>query len=178
VGCRFVHDGSTRLRWAYDRLVELNLGASQSADLPSDDLCRLISELFDQDDVERYNERRSNQGDTNPGNAADMQLALAAFNKLVQRTGLIAYLDESGRCYLRSTGTGMSSASLSQQTRPPSQEEIVQRQKVADFLDIASEDDFTERVLVPLFQRLGFHRVSPGGHTEKSFEFGKDLWMK
>lgn len=27
-------------------------------------------------------------------------------------------------------------------------------------------------------QRLGFHRVSPSGHTEKALEFGKDLWMK
>jgi hypothetical protein len=31
---------------------------------------------------------------------------------------------------------------------------------------------------VPLFQRLGFHRVSPTGHAEKALEFGKDLWMK
>jgi hypothetical protein len=177
-GLRFVHDGSTRPRWAHERLAELNLGAAQSADLPSDDLCRVISELFDQDDFERYNERRANQGDAKPEYFADVQLALASFNKLVQRAGLIAYLDESGRCYLRSTGTGISSASLTQQTRPLSQEEIVQRQKLADFLDRASEDEFTEKVLVPLFQRLGFHRVSPTGHTEKALEFGKDLWMK
>jgi len=177
-GLPFVHDGSTRPRWAHERLAELNLGAAQSADLPSDDLCRVISELFDQDDFERYNERRANQGDAKPEYFADVQLALASFNKLVQRAGLIAYLDESGRCYLRSTGTGMSSASFSQQTRPLSQEEIVQRQKLADFLDRASEDEFTEKVLVPLFQRLGFHRVSPSGHTEKVLEFGKDLWMK
>ena len=177
-GLPFVHDGSTRPRWAHERLAELNLGAAQSADLPSDDLCRVISELFDQDDFERYNERRANQGDAKPEYFADLQLALASFNKLVQRAGLIAYLDESGRCYLRSTGTGMSSASFSQQTRPLSQEEIVQRQKLADFLDRASEDEFTEKVLVPLFQRLGFHRVSPSGHTEKALEFGKDLWMK
>lgn len=31
---------------------------------------------------------------------------------------------------------------------------------------------------MPLFQRLGFHRVSPLGHDEKALEFGKDLWMK
>jgi hypothetical protein len=173
-GLPFIHDGSTRPRWAQERLAELNLGAAQSADLPSDDLCRVISELFDQDDFERYNER----GDAKPEYFADVQLALASFNKLVQRAGLIAYLDESGRCYLRSTGTGMSSASFSQQTRPLSQEEIVQRQKLADFLDTASEDEFTEKVLVPLFQRLGFHRVSPSGHSEKTLEFGKDLWMK
>jgi hypothetical protein len=109
---------------------------------------------------------------------ADVQLALASLNKLIQRHGLVAYLDESGRCYLRSTGTGMSSASFPQQTRPLSHEEIVQRQKLAVFLDTATEDDFTEKVLVPLFQRLGFHRVSPSGHTEKTLEFGKDLWMK
>ena len=113
-----------------------------------------------------------------PSIVSDIQLALADFNKLVQRAGLIAYLDESGRCYLRSTGTGMTSASFSQQTRPLSQEEIIQRQRLADFLDTASEDEFTERMLVPLFQRLGFHRVSPSGHTEKTLEFGKDLWMK
>jgi hypothetical protein len=91
---------------------------------------------------------------------------------------LIAYPDESGRCYLRSTGTGVSSASFSQQTRPLSHDEIAQRQMLADFLDTASEDEFTERVLVPLFQRLGFHRVSPSGHVEKALEFGNDLWMK
>ena len=155
-GLPFIHDGSTRPRWAQGRLTELNLGAAQFADLPSDDLCCVISELFDEDDFERHNERLKNQGETNPDYIADVQLALASFNKLVQRAGLVAYLDESGRCYLRSTGTGMSSASFSQQTRPLSQDEIVQRQKIADFLDAASEDDFTEKVLVPLFQRLAF----------------------
>jgi hypothetical protein len=172
-GLPFVHDGSTRPRWARERLAELNLGASQSADLPSDDLCRVISELFDPDDFERHNNKEGN-----PEYHADVQLALASFNKLVQRAGLIAYLDDSERCYLRSTGTGISSASFSQQTRPLSRDEIVQRQKLADFLDAASEDEFTEKVLVPLFQRLGFHRVSLTGHAEKTLEFGKDLWMK
>ena len=61
---------------AHERLTELNLGAAQSADLPSDDLCRVISELFDQDDFERYNERRANQGDAKPEYFADVQLAL------------------------------------------------------------------------------------------------------
>ncbi len=64
------------------------------------------------------------------------------------------------------------------QPRPLSQEEITQRQSLTKFLDSASEDEFTERLLVPLFQRMGFHRVSPAGHKEKSLEFGKDLWMK
>jgi hypothetical protein len=54
----------------------------------------------------------------------------------------------------------------------------LKRQKLTDFLDSASEDEFTERLLVPLFQRLGFYRVSAAGHKEKTLEFGKDLWMK
>jgi hypothetical protein len=41
-----------------------------------------------------------------------------------------------------------------------------------------SEDEFIENVLVPLFIRLQFRRVSPTGHKDKSLEFGKDLWMK
>jgi len=172
-GLPFVHDGSTRPRWVQERLAELNLGAAQSADLPSDDLCRVISELFDPDDFERHNDKVAN-----PEYHVDVQLALTSFNKLVQRAGLIAYLEDSGRCYLRSTGTGISSASFSQRTRRLSQDEIAQRQELADFLDTASEDEFTEKVLVPLFQRRGSHRVSPTGHAEKALEFGKDLWMK
>jgi hypothetical protein len=177
-GLPFKHDGSTRPIWAQERLAELNLGSTQSADLPSDDLCRVVSEVFDADDFDRHNDKLTKQGETNVEYYADLQMALASFNKLVARQGLIAYLDDSGRCYLRSTGSGTSSASFSQQSRPLSADEIAQRQKLAAFLDTASEDDFIEKVLVPLFQRLGFRRVSPTGHKEKALEFGKDLWMK
>lgn len=163
-GLPFVHDGTTRPTWARERLFELNLGAGQSADLPSDDLCRVISALFDADDFDRHNDRLRNRGEPNPESVADVPEALSAFNKLVQRQGLAAYLDDSGRCYLRSTGTGSSTATFSQQTRPLSQQEIEQRQKIAQFLDTASEDEFIERALVPLFQRLGFRRVSITGH--------------
>lgn len=177
-GLSFVHDGTTRAFWTKERLTELDLGNGQSADLPSDDLCRVISELFEEDDFERHNDQLSRRGDTDPDHIADLKQALAAFNKLVQRQGLIAYQDGSGRCYLRSTGTGVSTATFSQMSRPLSQQEIEQRQKLAAFLEGASEDDFIEKVLVPLFQRLGFRRVSPTGHKDKSLEFGKDLWMK
>jgi hypothetical protein len=180
-GFPFVHDGTTRVRWAKDRLSELNLGTAQCADLPSDDLCRVITELFDSDDFDDYNEVRTRQSSPRPvaiEYLASVPDALEALNKLIARYGLVAYLDESSRCHLRSTGTGISTATLAQQTRPLSQQEIGQRQMLARFLDTASEDDFIERVLVPLFQRLGFHRVSPTGHNDRSLEFGKDLWMK
>lgn len=62
--------------------------------------------------------------------------------------------------------------------KPLLPEEVAFREKVAAFLDIASEDQFTETMLVPLFQALGFERVSQSGHRDKTLEFGKDLWMK
>lgn len=79
---------------------------------------------------------------------------------------------------MKSTGAGVSSEDFLDQVRPLSSEEIAQREKLASFLYRVSEDEFIEKVLVPLFQRLQFRRVSPTGHKDKSLEFGKDLWMK
>jgi hypothetical protein len=178
-GLPFEHDGSTRPVWAQERLAELNLGTGQSPELPSDDLCRVISEAFDPVDFERFNEKIDNGGlSVDPDAYADVPKALERFNKVLQREGLAAYTDESGRCFLRTTGTGISSASFSQQIRPLSKEEIDQCQKLSKYLNEASEDDVIEKVLVPLFQRLGFRRVSTTGHKDKLLEFGKDLWMK
>ena len=178
-GLSFVHDGSTRSTWTCERLSELNLGPAQSADLPSDDICRVVAELFDPDDFEAHNEANEDfKGLVAMEVYAAPEEALQALNYLFRRTGLVAYLDDAGRCHMRNDGTGVSTATLTQQTRPLSQEEIAQRKKLAEFLDNASEDDFIERVLVPLFQRMGFRRVSPTGHKDKRLEFGKDLWMK
>jgi len=150
-GLPFKHDGSTRPIWTKDRLSELNLGDGTSPDLPSNDLCRLISELFDSDDFDTHNETRKRLGETDPDRFADLEQALAAFNKLVSRQGLVAELDNSGRCFLRSTGTGASSADFQQSSRPLSQQEIEQRRRLSAFLDRVSEDEFIEVVLVPLF---------------------------
>ncbi|MFL6449593.1 MAG: hypothetical protein ACJ746_18215 [Bryobacteraceae bacterium] len=178
-GFPFVHQKETRSIWTYERLAELNLGSSQSPDLPSDDLCRVIAELFDPDDFDAHNEGHADHnGLVSDHIFVDPHEAVKSLNRLFRRTGIVAYLDDSGRCYLRSTGTGVSTATLTQKTRPLSSEEIEQRQKIAEFLENASEDDFIEKVLVPLFQRLGFHRVSPTGHKDKTLEFGKDLWLK
>lgn len=163
-GFPFVHDGSTRRIWAAERLKELNLGPSQSPDLPSDSISRVIAELFEPDDFDRDGK------ETGP--------ALMELNKLISKQSLEAYLDASGRCYLRNTGSGLSSATSLQQPRPLTAEEIAQRSKVAAFLASASEDDLTNCLLAPLFQRLGFHRITATGHEEKLLEYGKDLWMK
>ncbi len=161
----YAHDGSTRKRWANQVLQELNVGSSPAPDMPASAILRIVSELFEPDDFDRAKELKSRDE------------ALAAINKLFEREGLVAYFDNRGRCFVRNTGSGSSSAIL-RETRPLSREELAARTKVAAFLDNASEDEFTERLLVPLFQRLGFHRVSAAGHKEKTLEFGKDLWMK
>jgi hypothetical protein len=163
-GLDFVHNGSTRKWWTLERLSELNLGPSAVPDLPADAILRVISEMFDQDDFDKAKK--------------DIQPALENLNRLFSKRGLAAYLDASGRCHVRNTGTGAISSIGPQSPRPLSREEIEQREKVAKFLDSATEDEFTQKLLVPLFQRLGFHRVSPAGHSEKTLEFGKDLWMK
>ncbi len=164
-GLAFRHDGSTRRWWAKDRLEELNLLPASSPDLPSDDLLVVISELFDRIDFDEQGK--------------DLESALEALNKLLARDGLEAYLDDtSGVCYVRNTGTGARSEATGHRQHPLSPEEALLRHKLATFLDAASEDEFTERLLVPFFQRLGFHRVTAAGHREKILEFGKDLWMK
>ncbi|MEQ1946663.1 MAG: hypothetical protein ABL995_05715 [Bryobacteraceae bacterium] len=175
----FTHDGTTRAYWAKEKLAELNVGHGQSDDLPSDTLCRVISELFEPDDFARHNNKMKGRGeDASNNNLADRPKALAALNELLKRYRLVAYFDDADRCYLRSTGSGTTTTTLSRQTRPLSLEEIEQRRKVAKFLDDASEDEFIEKLLVPLFQRLGFRRVSMTGHKDKLLEFGRDLWMK
>lgn len=173
-GFPFRHDGSTRKNWTKDRLAELNKGQGKSADLPSEDLCKIIQRLFEPDDFARANKGVDLEKDQPK---ADVNKALEKFNKLVKRSGISAYLDPFGRCFIKSEGSGISSEEFLQ-TRPLSPEEISQRDKLASFLDEASEDDVIEKVLVPLFQRLGFRRVSATGHRDKLLEFGKDLWMK
>ena len=163
-GLPFVHDGSTRKRWTADRLKELNRDVSAAADLPSKMIVRVIQEMFDVDDFDRGQK------------SADA--ALEELNKVLCRQGLKAYFDQSKQCQVMSTGTGVHTASAPLSPRPLSAEEIRQRNTVASFLDTASEDEFTQQLLTPLFLRLGFHRVSPSGHKEKNLEFGKDLWMK
>lgn len=158
------HDGSTRKWWAKERLQELNLCSCQNPDLPSDDLLRIISEMFDPDDFDRGEKSR--------------ETAIEVLNRVLGRQGLAAYFDPAGQWRVRNTGTGVETSIVHDRPRPLSAEEIAQRNRVSDFLDSASEDDFTEHLLVPFFQRLGFHRVSATGHKEKALEFGKDLWMK
>lgn len=46
------------------------------------------------------------------------------------------------------------------------------------FLQVCSEDQLIEHVLLPLLRQLGFQRISVAGHKDKALEYGKDLWMR
>lgn len=56
--------------------------------------------------------------------------------------------------------------------------EIKRQEQLINFLEIASEDDLIEEILMPLFRQLGFHRITVAGHKDKALEYGKDIWMK
>ena len=126
------HDGSTRKWWAKERLG-LNMGVCHTQDLPSNDLLQVISELFDTEDFDGADKK--------------VEPALAGLKQAFSRHGLVAYLDEAGRRYVRDTKTGVNSSTLPPQSRPLSPEEIAQRQKLVEFLNSASEDEFYRAIV-------------------------------
>lgn len=163
-GYSFRHDGSTRRKWVQDQLQDLNSRPGTHPELPSDDLQRLLYHLFDPDDFHK--------------NCKDRDVALVKLNEALQLQDLIAYFDDQGACRVRNTGTGAISSAFSLTEKRFSPEELVQRKRVGEFLDSATEDDFTMLLLKPFFEGCGFQRVTVLGHHEKILEFGKDLWMK
>lgn len=164
------HDGSTRMPWVREKLEALNMSASTTPNLPADYIVRALQELMEATDYERAKTDRPN---------VDRMAALADLNKVLAKDGFEVYLDATDRAHVRSTETQQTSAVLDAVNRKhwtPAQME--HRKVVAAYLATASEDDFTEHILVPLFAQLGFLRISVAGHKDKLMEYGKDLWMK
>jgi|GEM_PF-1298852 hypothetical protein len=62
--------------------------------------------------------------------------------------------------------------------RPLSVAEIKRKSQLVNYMDMISEDELIEEVLLPLFRQLGFHRITTAGHKDKALEYGKDIWMK
>jgi hypothetical protein len=52
---------------------------------------------------------------------------------------------------------------------------ILSLQEITQFLDQASEDDFTLLFLIPLFRKMGFEKVLAKMHEERILEFGQDI---
>jgi hypothetical protein len=158
------HDGSSRKSWVQNVLEQLNLDVASSPALPSDPLLRVLQELMDAAYFDKAN--------------MDRQVAFAHLNLIVGRDGLQAFFDKTGRCRIKNLDAGVASGD-SELPRPTwSKEEIHRREALAAYLAQASEDELIENILLPLFQQLGFRRVSVTGHKDKSLEYGKDLWMK
>jgi hypothetical protein len=157
-----VHRGETRNTWVYGVLTDLNKRTSEQKDLPSDEMVRVIVNLVDAD---YFNGDVDLRGE-----------ALRVLNSALAREDLQVALNTAGEAVLRSVRSGVVVKPL--ESRPLTQEEEAKRSQLSDYLDKASEDDFTEKVLVPYFKRRGFRRIELAGHREKILEFGKDLWMK
>lgn len=162
-GLHHVHDGGTRYYWVLNVLENLNAGTPSDQQLPADDLVRVVQELLDHEHFESSGVRAT---------------ALAAVNEALKREGLEAYLDSAGTAQLHRMGGGADSAALKNKGREWTLEERAKAKRVEEFLDAASEDEFTTDLLVPLLARLGFQRLSIAGHEDKALEYGADLWMK
>ena len=160
----YAHDGSTRKWWVLGVLERLNTEPASDANLPSASIVRVIRELMDDHHFR--------------GEEEDRDAALVALKAYLKRDGLIPYLDDANRCQLKHNASHVSSEMLEASQRVWTRAEQERRDALARYLETASEDEFTEKILAPLFRQLRYKRISVSGHKDKSLEFGIDLWMK
>lgn len=160
----YEHDGSTRHRWVADVLEEVLAEPHDGPTRPPDTFCRLIDQLMSPAD-------RLNEGPDRPR-------ALAQLNEVLGREGFEAFYGEDTHCYVRHVGTGTVAVMAANPHRPFTPAEVERRTLLAAYLDVCSEDDLIEEVLLPLFRQLGYHRITAAGHKDKALEYGKDIWMR
>ncbi len=158
------HRGESRVAWTQSALEELNEGQASKPQLPADGIVRVIEELLD---------ARHFRGSSA---AEDRAACLELLNEVLKREGLEAYLDGADRCHVRAGS--ITSAGVNIQKRVWTQKDLERKKEWENFLDKASEDEFTNDVLVPLLQQCGFMRINVAGHKDKALEYGKDIWMK
>lgn len=160
----YVHVGSTRKWWVANVLEQILQQQSLDPTLPSSGFQTVVQVLMDKAD--------------NLNEEADRSGALTQLNNSLAREGLEAFYAEDNLCYIRNTKTGLDSRPGPIVERALSKDEVDRYKSLEKFLNSASEDEFTEKILLPLFQSLRFRRISVAGHTDKSMEYGKDIWMK
>lgn len=159
----FVHDGSTRWRWAAERLAELLEEPQPMANALPERFVHVLRVLMQKSDAE----------DGDP----DRNLALDALNLPLGRQGYEGYFGDDNHLYIRHNATQTVSIAANPH-RPFTPREIERRNLLVAYLDKCSEDDLIEEVLIPLFRQLGFHRITAAGHKDKALEYGKDIWMR
>lgn len=162
-GFDFIHDGSTRWWWTKERLEEiLNLPTSNIS-FPPDEFLNLLNVLMHKSDAKDDDINRVR--------------ALGELNKPLNKEGFEAFYGEDDILYLRSIRTNTISK-IANIHRPLTPLEKEKRDKLNRYLNECSEDDLIEFVILPIFQHLGFQRITIAGHKDKSLEYGKDVWMK
>ena len=161
---QYVHDGSTRKWWVAGVIEDILRQPVDDTALPSRGFQTVIQILMDPAD----------HTDIDP----NRETALTELNKSLAREGLQAFYAEDNCCYIRNLKTGSVGQPSPVVDRALSKDEIGRRRRLEEFLDKASEDELTEKVIFPLLQTLGFQRISIAGHIDKAMEFGKDIWMK
>lgn len=164
LGTDHVHDGSTRHRWVADVLEQMLAEPHDGPTHPPEIFCRLIDQLMSPADA-------LNEG-------GDRPQALALLNGVLSREGFEAFYADDRHCYLRHTGSGVVTMLAPNPHRPFTQAEVERRDRLVAYLDVCSEDDLIEQVLLPLFRQLGYHRITAAGHRDKALEYGKDVWMR
>ena len=161
---QYVHGGSTRKWWVADVLEKILAQPVNDSALPSRGFQTVIQVLMDMADAT----------ETDPHRKA----ALSELNMTMAREGLEAFYADDKRCYVWNTRTGAIGQPGPVVDRALSKDEIERRRRLEKFIDNASEDALTGKVIVPLLQTLRFQKISITGHTDKAMEFGKDIWMK
>lgn len=160
----YTHDGSSRVSWVIGVLKKALQGQKSTSLNISDEFIIIIRTLMDRSD--NYNEDNNRV------------CALKALNITLGREGLQAFYDNDKACHLRHIKTQNNSLSLGAIQRAWTKEEKNIRDGIEEFIDISSEDKIIEKILLPLFRHLGFQKITPAGHQDKSLEYGKDIWMK
>jgi hypothetical protein len=160
----YTHDGSTRQYWVADTLAAILAEPASGDSMLPDTFARAIDVLMDQGDA-------LNEG-------ADRPAALEKLNIALKREGFEAFYAPDGHCHLRHIGTSRVLGPSPNPHRPFSAAETERRQRLAEYLRRASEDELIEEILLPLFRQLGYHRITAAGHKDKALEYGKDVWMR
>ncbi len=160
----YAHDGSTRNYWVADVLKKILAEPQVNITTPPETFSRVIQNLMAQEDAR-------NEG-------LERLAALALLNTALAREGYEAFYAHDKQCYLRHITTNTIAIASPNPHRPFSQIEIQHKEKSSAYLDIISEDQLIEEILLPLFRQLGFQRITAAGHKDKALEYGKDIWMK
>jgi hypothetical protein len=109
----------------------------------------------------------------------DRGKAMDDLNDVLRWDGFRVFIDGSDLAQVEAIeGGACSTISVNAVRRAWTPEETKLRDAFGGFLDGSTEDEITEKLLVPLFMQLGFQRISVAGHRDKQLEYGTDLWMK